>query len=85
MNNENLMTKAPNNESVTLPKNFYVLNILAMGVAIQILAKITGESIEAWKDYIGSKASEQYRQLSAEKIQQIVDTTEILQPPDEPK
>jgi hypothetical protein len=54
-----------------------------MGIAIQLLAKVTGEEIEAWKDYIQSKASEQYRQLSAEKIQQIVDTLEILQPPDE--
>ena len=85
MNNENLMTKAPNNESVTLPKNIYVLNTLAMGVVIQILAKITGESIEVWKDYVESQANEQYRQLSAKKIQEIVNFLEILRPPDEPK
>lgn len=78
-----IINNPSNDESVILSKDALVLNTLAMGVAIQILAKITGEEIEAWKDYIQSKASEQYRQLSAEKIQQIVDNFEILQPPDE--
>ncbi|MHC5863375.1 hypothetical protein [Nostoc sp.] len=78
-----IINNPSNDESVILSKDVLVLNTLAMGVAIQILAEITGEEIEAWKDYIQSKASEQYRQLSAEKIQQIVDTLEILQPPDE--
>ena len=60
------------NESVILPKDLYVLNTLAMGVAIQLLAKMTGESIEDWKQYVGAKASEQYRELSTERIQEIV-------------
>ncbi|MDZ7963571.1 MAG: hypothetical protein RM368_01125 [Nostoc sp. DedSLP03] len=72
MNDENLITKRLNNDFVTLPKDLYVLNTLAMGVAIQILAKVTGESIEDWKEYVGAKTGEQYRELSAEKIQEIV-------------
>jgi hypothetical protein len=71
---ENLTTKQPNNDFVTLPKDLYVLNTLAMGVAIQILAKVTGETIEDWKEYVGAKASEQYRELSVEKIQEIVES-----------
>ena len=74
MNNENLITKSLNNDFVTLPKDLYVLNTLAMGVAIQLLAKVTGESIEDWKEYVGAKASEQYRELSTEKIQEIVES-----------
>lgn len=74
MSDENLITKQPNNDFVTLTKELYVLNSLAMGVAIQILAKVTGESIEDWKEYVGAKAGEQYRELSAEKIQEIVES-----------
>jgi hypothetical protein len=74
MSDENLITKPLNNDFVTLSKDLYVLNTLAMGVAIQILAKVTGETIEDWKEYIGSKAGEQYRELSAEKIQEIVES-----------
>ncbi|MDZ7953355.1 hypothetical protein [Nostoc sp. DedQUE09] len=72
MSDENLITKPLNNNFVTLTKELYVLNSLAMGVAIQILAKVTGESIEDWKEYVGAKAGEQYRELSAERIQEIV-------------
>ncbi len=61
-------------ESVILPKDLYVLNSLAIGIAIQILAKMTGESIEDWKQYVGAKASEQYRELSTERIQEIVES-----------
>ncbi len=61
-------------ESVILPKDLYVLNSLAIGIAIQILAKMTGESIEDWKQYLGAKASEQYRELSTERIQEIVES-----------
>ncbi|MEH1921788.1 hypothetical protein [Nostoc sp.] len=71
---KNLTTEQPNNEFVTLPKDLYVLNTLAMGVAIQLLAKMTGESIEDWKQYVGAKAGEQYRELSTERIQEIVES-----------
>ncbi|MEH2184886.1 MAG: hypothetical protein V7K64_01705 [Nostoc sp.] len=74
MSDESLITKPLNNDFVTLTKELYVLNSLAMGVAIQILAKVTGESIEDWKEYVGAKAGEQYRELSAEKIQEIVES-----------
>lgn len=72
MSDESLITQPLNNEFVNLPKDLYVLNSLAMGIAIQMLAKVTGESIEDWKEYVGAKAGEQYRELSAEKIQEIV-------------
>ncbi|MEH1995909.1 hypothetical protein [Nostoc sp.] len=62
------------NESVILPKDLYVLNTLAMGIAIQLLAKVTGETIEDWKEYVGAKAGEQYRKLSPEEIQEIVES-----------
>ncbi|OYE02966.1 hypothetical protein [Nostoc sp. 'Peltigera membranacea cyanobiont' 232] len=68
------MSKPSMDESVTIPKDLYVLNTLAMGVAIQIIAKLTGETIEDWKEYVGAKAGEQYRELSAEKIQEIVES-----------
>lgn len=73
-----IMSNPSNDESVVLPKDLCVLNALAMGIAIQMLAKITGEEIKAWKDYVGIKASEQYSQLSSEQIQEIVDTLEDL-------
>ncbi|WP_375495576.1 hypothetical protein [uncultured Nostoc sp.] len=72
MSDESLITKPLNNDFVNPPKDLYVLNTLAMGVAIQLLAKMTGESIEDWKQYVGAKAREQYRELSAERIQEIV-------------
>ncbi|MEH2258307.1 hypothetical protein [Nostoc sp.] len=61
-----------NEENISLPKDVCVLNTLAMGIAIQIIAQTTGESIEAWKNHIGVIANEQYRQLSAERMQEIV-------------
>ena len=67
------MNNLPEDDFIRLPKDLCILNTLAMGVAIQILAKLTGETIEAWKDYVGAKAREQYGQLSAEKMQSIVD------------
>lgn len=68
------MSKPSMNESVILPKDLYVLNSLAIGIAIQLLAKMTGETIEDWKQYVGAKASEQYRELSPERIQEIVES-----------
>jgi hypothetical protein len=62
-----------------MPKNALILNALATGVAIQILAKITGEPIEVWKQFVGSKADEQYRSLSAKEIQEILDEIKKLQ------
>ncbi|MEH2274651.1 MAG: hypothetical protein V7K40_07520 [Nostoc sp.] len=72
------MSKQSNEKSVILPKDVFVLNTLAMGVAIQILAKITGEEIEEWKKYVNVTASEQYRQLSSQQIQEIVNTIKDL-------
>ncbi|MBD2197929.1 MULTISPECIES: hypothetical protein [Calothrix] len=64
-------------ESVTLPKDLYVLNLLGMGVAIQFLANITGEEIEAWKQHIGAIATEQYKSLSPLEIQRIIDNVKV--------
>ncbi|MEA5601055.1 hypothetical protein [Nostoc sp. UHCC 0252] len=68
---------------ISLPRNVCILNTLAMGVAIQILAKITGEEIKAWKSYVGAKASEQYSQLSAEEMQKIINELKSFTAPDE--
>lgn len=62
------------NEFVNVPKNVYVLNALANGISLQMLSKVTGERIEAWKDFIGLKAVEQYKQLSNQQIQEIIDS-----------
>lgn len=62
-----------NNDKVSVPKEVFVLNILAMGVAVQLVAKLTGENIEDWKSWVGQKATEQYNQLSPEQVQAIVD------------
>ena len=83
MSDENLITKLPNNQLVVLPKDVFVINALAIGVAIQILAQITGEEIKAWKEHVRAIASKQYRELSSQEIQKIVDSIEDLQPPDE--
>ncbi|MEH2140850.1 hypothetical protein [Nostoc sp.] len=72
------MSEQSNDKSVVLPKDVFVLNTLGMGIAIQVLAKITKEEIEVWKEYVGATASEQYRQLSSEQIQEIVDSIEDL-------
>lgn len=73
-----IMSKPSNDESVILPKDLFVLNTLAMGIAIQFLAQITGEQIEDWKQYVQAKATDQYKQLSSEKIEEIVNTLETL-------
>ncbi|MEH2201291.1 hypothetical protein [Nostoc sp.] len=71
-------SKQSKNKSVAVPRDIFVLNTLAMGVAIQILAKITGEEIEVWKEYVSATASEQYRELSSQRIQEIVDSIKDL-------
>ncbi|MDQ3018258.1 MAG: hypothetical protein M3Q64_00070 [bacterium] len=73
-----MKSKQSNDKSVVLPKDVFVLNTLAIGIAIQILAKITGEEIETWKEYVNATANEQYRQLSSQRIQEIVDSVEDL-------
>ncbi|MHC5833411.1 MAG: hypothetical protein ACYT04_99835 [Nostoc sp.] len=67
------MSNSSEDDLICLPKHVCILNALAMGVAIQILAKTTGETIEAWKHYIGVEAGEQQRQLSEVQIQEIID------------
>ncbi|MCC5623254.1 hypothetical protein [Nostoc sp. CHAB 5715] len=78
MNNEEILNIPQPDNKVVLSKDVFVLNTLAMGIAIQILAKITEETIEDWRSYVGAKATEQYRELSAEKIKEIADSLEIL-------
>ncbi|MEH2137137.1 hypothetical protein [Nostoc sp.] len=77
------MTKESLDKFVLVPKDVFVLNTLAMGVAIQFLAKLTGEEIKAWKEYVSGIASKQYRELSSREIQEIVDSIKDLKPPDE--
>ncbi|MHC5673942.1 hypothetical protein [Nostoc sp.] len=72
------MSNSSVDDFIYLPKDICILNTLAMGIAIQILAKTTGETREAWKHYIGKKAEEQQRQLSAKEIQQIIEKLKSL-------
>lgn len=72
------MSKQSFSEPVVLPKDVFVLNSLAMGIAIQILAKITGEEITTWKEYVCATASSQYKQLSSSQIQEIVNSLKDL-------
>lgn len=72
------MTISNEDNFIRLPKDSCVLNTLAMGVAIQIIAKLTGEEIEEWKEHVQAIASEQYRQLSPEKMQEIVKSLEEI-------
>ena len=67
------MDNSSKNDLICLPKDICILNTLAMGIAIQILAKTTGETIEAWKHYIGVEASKQQQQLSTKEIQEIIE------------
>ncbi|MHC5714249.1 MAG: hypothetical protein ACYTX0_19425 [Nostoc sp.] len=72
------MSNSSVDDFICLPKDICIFNTLAMGVAIQILAKITGETIGEWKHYIGKKAEEQQRQLSAKEIQEIIEKLKSL-------
>jgi len=62
---------------IKLPDNIFVLNTLGMGIAIQLLARTTGEEIETWTQFIQATAQDQYKQLSAQEIQQIIDSAEV--------
>jgi uncharacterized protein YfkK (UPF0435 family) len=74
----------PSEETVIVPKDLYVLNALAAGVALQMLAKLTEETIEDWRRFVASKAGEQYSELSPQEIQAIVDSLEKkIEPPDD--
>ncbi|MHC5729587.1 MAG: hypothetical protein ACYTXY_36775 [Nostoc sp.] len=72
------MSNSSEDDLICLPKDICILNTLAMGIAIQILAKTTGETIEAWKHYIGVEAGEQQRQLSEVEIQEIIEKLKSL-------
>lgn len=72
------MTDQKDDDSITLFKNEYVVNILAMGIAVQILSQKTGIPIEMWMEHLAEKASDQYEKLSSEQIQQTIDLYEVV-------
>ncbi len=71
------MTNQKGNDSIVLSRDEYVVNILAMGIAVQMLSQKTGIPIEMWSQHLSEKATEQYEQLSAEQIQQVIDIYEV--------
>ena len=74
----------PDSQVITLQKDEYVTNILAMGIAVQTLAHNSPMSIEDWSRYLSEKATEQYEQLSSEQIDQMIaiyDQVRNSQPP----
>ncbi|MEH1851466.1 MAG: hypothetical protein V7L11_07215 [Nostoc sp.] len=75
----------PDSEFITLQKDEYVTNILAMGIAVQTLAANSPMSIEDWTHYLAEKATEQYEELSSQQIEQMIaiyDAARNSQPPD---
>lgn len=70
------MTDSTSNNSVVIARDEYVANILATGIALQVLAQKTGISLEDWTQYVSEKATEQFENLSEAQIQQIVDVYE---------
>lgn len=72
------MTQQHDSEIINLQKNEYVVNILSMGIALQMLAAKSGMSIEEWSQYISEKATEQYEQLPSEQIEQMIAVYEAV-------
>ncbi|MEH2071629.1 MAG: hypothetical protein V7K47_26325 [Nostoc sp.] len=72
------MVVEKDDEFIHIPRDEYVINVLATGIAIQILSQKTGISIQSWSQHLSKKAAERYEQLSAKQIQQVIDTCEAI-------
>ncbi|MEH2070533.1 MAG: hypothetical protein V7K47_20630 [Nostoc sp.] len=72
------MVVEKDDEFVQIPRDEYVINILATGIAIQTLSQKTGIPIESWSQILSEKATEQYEHLSAKQIQRVIDTYEAI-------
>ncbi|MEH2072321.1 MAG: hypothetical protein V7K47_29920 [Nostoc sp.] len=72
------MVVEKDDEFIHIPRDEYVINVLATGIAIQFLSQKTGIPIQSWSQYLSEKATEQYEQLSAKQIQQVIDMYEAV-------
>lgn len=54
-------------------KEEFVVNVLAMGIATQLLAVRNGKTLEQWSEYISETAEKQYKQLTPTQIKQMVE------------
>ncbi len=68
------MSKQIDGDFILLTKNEYVVNLLAMGIVMETLAKKSGMPLEQCVQDIGQKAGEQYKQMSEEQIQQMINS-----------
>jgi redox-regulated HSP33 family molecular chaperone len=76
----------PDSEFISLQKDEYVINILAMGIAVQMLAANSPMSIVDWTHYLTQEATIEYEQLSSQQIEQMIaiyDDVRNSQPPEE--
>jgi redox-regulated HSP33 family molecular chaperone len=74
----------PDSEFITFHKDEYVINILAMGIAVQMLAANSPMSTEDWTHYLTQEATIEYEQLSSQQIEQtiaIYDAARNSEPP----
>lgn len=62
---------------VVISKDEYVVNILAMGIAVQMLSQKTGIPMEVLSQQLSDQANKQFEQLSSEQIQQMIDLYEV--------
>jgi len=66
------MTDLSNDGFVLIHKDEYIVNILAMGIAVQMLSKKIGIPMEHLTQQITDQANKQFEQLSSEQIQQMI-------------
>lgn len=72
------MTQEHDSEIISLQRDEYIVNLLAMGIALQILADTSDVSLEDWSQHISERATEQYEQLSREQIEQMIAVYEAV-------
>lgn len=62
-----------NAETFLIQKEDYVLSILSLGVAVQMLEGVTGDSRNELSNYIAQQAMAQLDELTPEQIQKAID------------
>lgn len=61
---------------VVISKDEYIVNILATGIAVQMLSQKTGIPMEVLSQQLSDQANKQFEQLTSEQIQQMIDLYE---------
>jgi hypothetical protein len=62
-----------NNEQFLMDKEDFVLNILSLGIAVQILEKLTGDSRDNLSNYIAQEALNQIGEFTPGDIEQSIE------------